>query len=141
MTQALRWASSIGKAWKLRHLDTNYLWVQEKAMNGELQYQKIAGNKNAADLFTKVLTWDRMKQHMDGMQTEFVGGSVLGILEQIVNELVNSLNLGLRTKTWCAPTWPREQRRPQCVAGRKIEMSSDASRWTPTLGRYSSRKI
>ena len=85
---------------KLRHLDTNYLWVQEKAMNGELQYQKIAGNKNAADLFTKVLTWDRMKQLMEGMRTEFVGGSVLGILEQKVNELVNTLNLGLSTKTW-----------------------------------------
>ena len=85
---------------KMRHLDTSYLWIQEKAMNEELQYQKIAGNKNAADLFTKVLAWDRMKQHMEGMQTEFVGVNVLGILERKINDLVNSLKLERRTRTW-----------------------------------------
>ena len=74
---------------KMRHLDTSYLWIQEKSMNDELQYRKVAGTKNAADLFTKVLSWDELKRHMDTMKSEFVGGDVLGFLEKEVNNLVD----------------------------------------------------
>ena len=28
---------------KLRHLDTNYLWIQEKAVKGDLNFKKVAG--------------------------------------------------------------------------------------------------
>ena len=28
---------------KLRHLDTNYLWIQEKAATGDLDFKKVAG--------------------------------------------------------------------------------------------------
>ena len=38
---------------KLRHLDTNYLWIQEKAAKGDLNFKRVAGVDIGADLFTK----------------------------------------------------------------------------------------
>ena len=31
---------------KLRHLDTNYLWIQQKAAKGDLNFKKVAGVDN-----------------------------------------------------------------------------------------------
>ena len=42
---------------KLRHLDTHYLWIQEKAVKGDLNFKKVAGVDDGADLFTKTLSW------------------------------------------------------------------------------------
>ena len=33
-------------------LDTNYLWIQEKATRGDLEFRKVAGKDNGADLLT-----------------------------------------------------------------------------------------
>ena len=41
---------------KFRHLDTNYLWIQERAAKGDLNFKKVAGVDNGADLFTKTLS-------------------------------------------------------------------------------------
>ena len=35
---------------RLRHLDTNYLWVQEKAERKEVEYTKVPRIRNMADL-------------------------------------------------------------------------------------------
>ena len=45
---------------KLRHVDTNYLWIQEKAAKGDLNVKKVAGVDNGADLFTKTLSWNEI---------------------------------------------------------------------------------
>ena len=49
---------------KLRHLDTNYLWIQEKAAKGDLNFKKVAGVDNGADLFTKTLSWNEIQSHI-----------------------------------------------------------------------------
>ena len=36
---------------KVRHLDTSYLWVQEKAATDEIKYNKVAGQEHIADMF------------------------------------------------------------------------------------------
>ena len=46
---------------KLRHLDTNYLWIQEKVAKGDLNFKKVAGVDNGADLFTKTLSWNEIQ--------------------------------------------------------------------------------
>ena len=46
---------------KIRHLDTSYLWVQEKAMKGQIAYGRVPGRENGAYLFTKPLSWEKMK--------------------------------------------------------------------------------
>jgi len=38
---------------KLRHVKVGMLWVQEKQESGELQYTKVRGSDNPADLMTK----------------------------------------------------------------------------------------
>ena len=40
---------------QLRHLETHALWVQEKARTGAILVQKVRGDVNPADLFTKHL--------------------------------------------------------------------------------------
>ena len=50
---------------KLRHLDTNYLWVQEKAAKGDLNFKKVAGVDNGADLFTKTLSWIEIQSQIE----------------------------------------------------------------------------
>ena len=40
---------------KLRHLDTQTLWLQEKVRTGSLEVRKVRGEVNPADLFTKHL--------------------------------------------------------------------------------------
>ena len=43
---------------KERHLNTSWLWVQEKEASRELQDHKIKGSDKCADLFTKALDHD-----------------------------------------------------------------------------------
>ena len=41
---------------KIRHLDTHYLWLQERVRNKDLSIVKVKGTVNPADLATKYLT-------------------------------------------------------------------------------------
>ena len=38
---------------KLRHLDTQMLWVQQRVRNNDLDFCSVPGEKNPADIFTK----------------------------------------------------------------------------------------
>ena len=40
---------------KLRHIDTQCLWLQQKVRDGSLEIRKVKGTENPADLFTKHL--------------------------------------------------------------------------------------
>ena len=40
---------------RIRHLDTNTLWIQEKVRTGAIEVRKVKGEENPADLFTKHL--------------------------------------------------------------------------------------
>ena len=40
---------------RLRHMNVQYLWLQEKVKKGELRVSKIVGYSNPADLMTKHL--------------------------------------------------------------------------------------
>ena len=57
---------------RIRHLDTNYLWVQEQAAKGKLAYEQIAGKRNGGDLFTKPLSWEDISGHVSRIKGEFI---------------------------------------------------------------------
>ena len=38
---------------KIRHIEVNQLWLQEKAAQGEVKIHKIPGDENPADILTK----------------------------------------------------------------------------------------
>ena len=61
---------------KLRHLDTNYLWIHEKAAKGDLNFKKVAGVDNGADLFTKTLSWNEIQSHIHKLSSQFLQNEV-----------------------------------------------------------------
>ena len=50
---------------KLRHIEANTPWIQEKVRTGGLNLLKIAGPSNPADLFTKHLARQDLDKHLD----------------------------------------------------------------------------
>ena len=53
---------------RLRHVRVGHLWLQEKDENEELQFRKVAGTENPADLRTKYLSADRAQALAESMQ-------------------------------------------------------------------------
>ena len=52
---------------KLRHVRVQYLWVQAKVQNGEVDVRKIEGKLNPADLLTKNLPVTDMMRHLSAL--------------------------------------------------------------------------
>ena len=50
---------------KVRHIEVNQLWVQEKIASGEIEVEKVPGLTNLADVLTKYETQEKMKYHLD----------------------------------------------------------------------------
>merc|ERR1711873_396536 len=51
---------------KVRHVEVNQLWVQQKVGNGEIELQKVEGAQNLADALTKYVEHESMVKHMSG---------------------------------------------------------------------------
>ncbi len=49
---------------KIRHLDVNKLWLQQRRLREEFTFEKIKGQDNPADAFTKPLEWNNLERHM-----------------------------------------------------------------------------
>jgi hypothetical protein len=50
---------------KVRHIEVNQLWVQEKVAEGKLKIKKISGEENAADHLTKYLNAEGIAKHLN----------------------------------------------------------------------------
>ena len=61
---------------KLRHLDTNYLWIQGKAAEGDLNFKRVAGVNDGADLLTKTLSWNEIQSHIHQLSSQFVQNEI-----------------------------------------------------------------
>ena len=75
---------------KIRHLDTSYLWIQEKAANKQLAYQKISGKKNGADLLTKPLSWEEIERNTSRMSQAFEEAVAIESFEGVHKEVVRA---------------------------------------------------
>ena len=51
---------------KIRHIEVNQLWVQEKVAEGKVKIVKIATTENLADHLTKYLNQEGIQEHMHG---------------------------------------------------------------------------
>ena len=51
---------------KVRHVEVNQLWVQEKVGSGELDLKKVDGAQNLADALTKHVEHDGIQKHLEG---------------------------------------------------------------------------
>ena len=59
---------------KVRHLAVADLWVQQAARQGRVEYQKVPGQINPADLFTKALEEKTMLGHAERIGQVSPGG-------------------------------------------------------------------
>jgi len=55
---------------KMRHLDTNFLWIQQVNAEKRLKFGKVDGKLNVADLMTKHVPQDLCKSHCERMHIE-----------------------------------------------------------------------
>ena len=54
---------------KLRHIDTQCLWVQRAAAEKAIMYHKTGGTQNPADILTKAVEAWRLRQHLERVNT------------------------------------------------------------------------
>ena len=59
---------------KVRHIEVNQLWLQEKVSSGVIRLIKVAGTENAADHLTKPGCTASIKQHMQMTGQRFAEG-------------------------------------------------------------------
>jgi hypothetical protein len=57
---------------KSRHIDTQYMWLQEKVRDGAVKLSKIPTAGNPADIFTKPVNEEIMLKHLGYLGYEFV---------------------------------------------------------------------
>ena len=50
---------------KVRHIDTHFLWVQQRVHRGDFIVSKVWGKENPADLLTKFLDAETIRKHMN----------------------------------------------------------------------------
>ena len=59
---------------KVRHLDTQLLWVQQQSLRGDVGFGKVWGKESPADMMTKGLDEATAGKHMENMKIEFRNG-------------------------------------------------------------------
>ena len=60
---------------KVRHLDVQIMWIQQRIRQHDLDLYKVLGEENPADLMTKAsIPEDKILQLIDLMGCKFVGG-------------------------------------------------------------------
>ena len=66
---------------KLRHIDTQCVWIHQKVRNKAVELRKISGEMIPADLFTKHLSRDEMVFHMTNLGYRMISdkGTELGV--------------------------------------------------------------
>ena len=50
---------------KIRHIETNQLWLQQKVLDGKLVVSKVKGEDNLADALTKPVDGKLLSEHLD----------------------------------------------------------------------------
>ena len=70
----------------IRHVQTRYLWVQQRVQEGDLRLKKEPGDTNVTDALTKPLDEKRMMNLLTMMGYEFRGGAhIVGAGSAVTN--------------------------------------------------------
>ena len=59
---------------KVRHVEVNQLWVQQKVGSGELELSKVEGVNNLADALTKHVEHEGIQKHLEGTRQWLADG-------------------------------------------------------------------
>ena len=55
----------------MRHIQTRFLWVQERVGEGHIKITCVPGSKNVADVLTRAVSGALMQRHMATMGFSF----------------------------------------------------------------------
>ena len=73
---------------KVRHIEVNQLWLQDKVRTGEVQVVKVKGDKNTADALTKAVDANSLGNHMASVSLTHVEGR-----HKLAPEMVPGVNV------------------------------------------------
>ena len=59
---------------RTRHIGVSYLWLQHTAAERRLEFGKVLGRDNPADLFTKYLDQKTLDKHVETLRSQYIGG-------------------------------------------------------------------
>ena len=59
---------------KIRHIETNQLWLQQKVLDGKLVVSKVKGEENLADALTKPVDGKLLAEHLVRVGSIVCGG-------------------------------------------------------------------
>ena len=59
---------------KVRHIEVNQLWVQDKVAQGEIEIRKVEGKTNIADVLTKHVNAEDIRIHMHHTGQRYMHG-------------------------------------------------------------------
>ena len=70
---------------KVRHIEVNQLWLQDKVGKGEIEVRKVSGGTNIADALTKHVEAEKVKRHCEAIGTE-IRGSRHSIMPKVAED-------------------------------------------------------
>ena len=53
---------------KVQHIDTSFLWIQEASAKRAVQFEKVKGNANMADLMTKYVPREILDRYFQSLR-------------------------------------------------------------------------
>ena len=59
---------------KVRHIEVNQLWLQDKVMRNDIELAKVRTDQNPADALTKYVDWDAINKHMGYVAMRYESG-------------------------------------------------------------------
>ena len=115
---------------KTRHIDIGCLWVQQVAAQQRLQFQKVFGKENPADLFTKYLDEKTNKLHTSKLEYEFKDGRAIEAPQlHKISQSMDDYLIGCNVKEWeglhkiCPEI--RDWDRTECVRNKSKQQTSE----------------
>ena len=105
---------------KVRHIEVNQLWIQDRVNSGEIEVRKVTGASNIADALTKHAEHDMLRKHVEGVSLQ-VSNSRHDIMPSIAHNVIGSVEHPQQ----CVPSdiRPRAGPRQQSGAVKRAVMS------------------
>ena len=79
-----------GLGGRCRHINVQYLWIQERVREGQIGLAKVAGKDNPADMMTKAVGSETLQQHLEFMKFKSVGDRA-GKASKLLNSVTPSI--------------------------------------------------
>ena len=93
-TAAIGIAYREGLGGRCRHINVQYLWIQESVRSGRLGLSKVLGKDNPADMMTKAVGAETLQQHLRFMNFRSVAGRAVK-----ASKLLNSVTASADTSS------------------------------------------